>query len=445
MEELFRFLSQKSISATGEGMTETVDMLQVFMEDAGIETRLLSTDGWPALYGEIGDPADGPTALIYGHYDVQPAVKEEGWAEDPFSPYIAGDKIVCRGASDDKGQLFTHIKAVEAWRQACGSLPVHLKFLFEGEEEIGSPHLHQLVGENRHLLDCDLVIISDSHIHESGRPVIILGLKGMLYVQLSVEGGSKDLHSKFAAVVESPVWRLIEALSSLRDEAGQILIDGFYDSAIPPSPAEKEAAEQIPLNEEQILKNLGVNRLRSSKTYGSQYFHNMMFEPTCNIDGIQAGYTGEGAKTALPANAMAKLDFRLVPGQEPERVLELLKQHLIKKGFTDIQVSVEGMMRPCRTNLKEPYVEEIGQAIERAWGQAPLLYPSIGGSGPNYIFTQHLGVPCITVPYAAADQNNHGVNETMIVKGFYNGILTNGEIIRGLGQIEDRGRDRRRR
>ena len=428
MEELFCFLRQKSISATGEGMEQTVKLLRDYMEEAGIKTRLLATEGYPAVYGEVISSPVLPTVLIYGHYDVQPA-EEDGWETPPFEPAIRNGKIFCRGSSDDKGQLFTHIKAVEAWHAVFGRLPLNLKFLFEGEEETGSPHLNCLVRENRQLLSCDLVIISDSHIHESGTPTIILGLKGMLYVELTAKGAERDLHSKFAAALENPAWRLMQLLLTLRDREGNILIDGFYDGIKPPTEAEKEAIEQIPYDETQIRNNLGAKALRSSSSYGSHYFWNMMFEPTCNIDGFETGYTGEGAKTVLPSRAKAKLDFRLIPGQDPERIFMLLQRHMKKYGYEDIEVKEEGIMMPCRADANSPYVECIAKAIEAAWGKKPLLYPSIGGSGPNYIFTENLGVECITVPYAGADQNNHGVNENMSVEGFYNGIRTNGEMI----------------
>lgn len=435
MEELFCFLKQKSISATGEGIDQTVEMLRDYMETAGIRTRLLPTSGHPAVYGEVITSPVLPTVLIYGHYDVQPADEKDGWDQDPFTPFIRNERIFCRGSSDDKGQLFTHIKAVEAWHSVYGSLPLNLKFLFEGEEETGSPNLNDLVRENAALLQCDLVVISDSHIHESQRPTIILGLKGMLYIQLCAMGASKDLHSKFAASVESPVWRLLQLLGTMRDCNGNILIDGFYDSIKLPTEAEKKAIEAIPYDKEQILKNLGADALRSSETYGDHYFWNMMFEPTCNIDGIIAGYTEEGAKTVLPSSAKVKIDFRLVPGQDPQDILDKLKRHLEKYGFGDITVKQEGMMYPSRADAESPYVQAIAEAITAAWGQSPLIYPSIGGSGPNYIFTQNLGVECITVPYAGADQNNHGVNENMLVKGFYNGIKTNGEMIKRLSVL----------
>lgn len=434
LKELFQFLRQKSISATGEGMRETPSMLQLCMEEAGMQTIILPSKGYPAVYGEILASTEAPTVLIYGHYDVQPAEEDE-WMSPPFEPVIREERIYCRGASDDKGQLFAHVKAVDAWRRSIGKLPVNVKFLFEGEEEIGSPHLDQLVRENRELLQCDLVIISDSHIHESGRSTIILGLKGMLYVELIAKGGRKTLHSKYAAVVESPVWRLIHFLESIRSREGHVLIDGFYDGIVPVSEAERRAIEAIPYAKEQIRENLGVEKLRTSLTYGSHYFWNMMFEPTCNIDGFLAGYTGNSAKTVLPSEAIAKLDFRLVPGQDPDRIYQLLEDHLDRFGFYDIVPKKISCMKPCRAAADSVYVNCIAQAIKAAWGISPLLYPSIGGSGPNHIFTEYLDVECITVPFAGADQNNHGANENLSVQGFMNGIRTGGTIMEKLSRL----------
>lgn len=435
LEELFILLKQKSISATGEGIEETLEILRSYMESSGIATRMIPTAGKPALYGEIIRSKELPTILIYGHYDVQPAEKEDGWETDPFEPVIKNGKIFCRGVSDDKGQLFTHVKAVETWENVYGDFPVNLKFIFEGEEEVGSPNLSALVKDNADLLQCDFVILSDSHIHESGRPVVILGLKGMLCVQLTMRGAERDLHSKFAASIESPVWRLLNLLSGLRDKEGKVCIDGFYEKIRAASTAEKECMDEIPYDKQQVMDNLRTKSLRSSEKYGDHYYWNMVFEPTCNIDGFLAGYTGDGSKTVLPKEAMAKIDFRLVPDQDPMEIFELLKKHLDKNGFSDVKVELHSVMKPCRTDPKDPYVVCIKEAIKAAWGEEPLLYPSIGGSGPNYIFTEHLKVPCITVPYAGADQNNHGVDENMSVKYFYNGIKTNGEIIRVIGSL----------
>jgi len=280
-----------------------------------------------------------------------------------------------------------------------------------------------------------VVVLSDSHIHESGRPVMILGLKGMLYVQLTMKGAERDLHSKFAASIESPVWKLINLLSSLRDPRGKICIDGFYDRIRAASDAEKQCMDQMPYDKQQVMDNLRTKSLRSSENYGDNYYWNMVFEPTCNINGFLAGYTGEGSKTVLPKEAMAKIDFRLVPDQDPEEIFELLLKHLEKNGFSDVKLEKLSEMKPCRTDPHNPYVASIKKAMWTAWGQEPLLYPSIGGSGPNFIFTEHLQVPCITVPYAGADQNNHGIDENMDIEFFFNGIKTNGEIIRELGSL----------
>lgn len=438
MAELFELLSQKSISSTGEGINDTINILSAYMKKAGISVRTIETEGYPALYGEVIISKKLPTILVYGHYDVQPARKDDGWDKDPFKPYVKNGRIVARGSSDDKGQLFTHIKAIETWKNVYGDLPINIKMLFEGEEEIGSPNLDKLVKDNCELLKCDLVIVSDSHIHESLYPVIIMGLKGMLYVEMRSKQLKRDLHSKFAAAVESPVWRLLQMLQTLRDSKGSILLENFYDEVIMPSEIESSLIKSIPYDKKQILDNLGVDSLRETINYGDNYYYNMMFEPTCNIDGIRAGYIDDGAKTVLPSEASVKIDFRLVPNQNPEKVLEMLKKHLVKNGFDDIEITYTQMMYPCRADVNSKYVEAIRNAIYNAWNKKPLIYPSIGGSGPNYIFSEKLGVDCITVPYAGADQNNHSVNENMIIEGFYNGIKTNGEIIKEIGALGDK-------
>ena len=256
----------------------------------------------------------------------------------------------------------------------------------------------------------------------------------MLYAEMKFTGANRELHSKFAAAIDNPAWKAVEFLNSLLNEKGEVNIDGFYDDVRQPLPEELIAMNEIPYNESEMLKGYGVKFFRKGR-FGDNYFYNMMFEPTCNIDGIYSGYCGEGSKTTLPNKAVVKVDFRLVPDQSPEKIEELLKKHLHKHGFNDVELKVLNKIRSCRVPVNHPFVKVISEAISEVWKDKPLIYPSIGGSGPNYIFTEHLGVECITVPIAAADQNNHGPDESLILKGYYNGIKISGEIIKRISEV----------
>ena len=427
LEDLFQLLRQRSISTQDDGVQECAELLARQMREAGIEATVMPTPRHPIVYGEVG-PDGAPTILIYGHYDVQPPEPLELWESDPFNPVIRDGKIFARGASDNKGQLFAHVKAVQAYLKVLGKLPLKVKFIFEGEEEISSPSLEPFVASHKDLLKTDVCIFSDSHVQENGRPLVVLGLKGMLYVQITLKGANRDLHSMRAAAVPSPVWRLIHLLSTLRGEDGLVRIPGFYDDVRPLLPEEIAAVEAIPCDKDALCADLGIPALLQNRN-GDDYYKNMIFEPTCNIAGLKAGYQGVGAKTVLPCTATAKLDLRLVPDQKPERILELLKDHLAKNGYADAEIEPLGFLTPSRTPITHPLVEVARDAVADAYGVDPYICPGIGGAGPNYIFEKHLGVPCITIPFAAADQNNHAPNESMIVDGYFNGIKTGASLI----------------
>jgi len=315
-----------------------------------------------------------------------------------------------------------------------GELPLSIKFLFEGEEEIGSPSLNPFVAGHKDLLDADLVVYSDSHIHESGRPLLILGLKGMLYVELTVRTSPRDQHSMRATSIPNPVWRLVWALSTLKDQNNRVLIPGFYDDVLDPTPLEQEAVNRIPYDEGTLLRHFGIREfLPGRKT--RDFYHNLVFEPTCNIAGIISGYVGPGSKTVLPSIASVKMDIRLVPKQDPDDIHRKLRAHLNAHGFGDIDITMShGTIQPSRTPIDHPAVTVIEESVRAVYGADPVVFPNIGGSGPNYIFTETLGKPCIVVPHATYDQNNHAPNESMDLEGFFKGIRTGMAIIQNLAR-----------
>ena len=423
LDELFTFLRQKSISTTNEGVTDCANLLAGIMTKAGIEhVQIFPTKRHPVVYGDIlVDPAL-PTQLVYGHYDVQPADPIEEWNSDPFEPVIRDGKIFCRGCSDDKAQLFAYIKGVEAYRKINGpKLPINIKYLFEGEEEIGSENLEEFISTHKELLKCDAAIYSDGHMHEMGYPILLLGHKGMLTLEMTVTAANRDTHSMRAPAIPSAMWKMVEILHSMKDETGLVKIEGYYDDVREPNTLERETAKKIPVDVEGIKKSYGIDHFVQNRT-GDNYYYNIVFEPTCNIAGLYGGYMGEGSKTVLPHKVTAKMDLRLVPNQDPHDILEKIKKHLAKHGWTDgVEIKTFHENFPARTPIDDPYVALAAKAVEMGFGEKPVLFPSVGGGGPHYIFDRQMHIPVIEIPLACADQNNHAPNESMGLHGFYCG------------------------
>ena len=436
LEELFSFLRCRSISTRDEGVRECAALLRGIMEQSGVKTQLFETARHPIVYGEVLRDESLPTMLVYGHYDVQPPEPLEEWESDPFEPTVRDGKIFCRGVSDDKSQLFTHIKAAEAWLQTEGALPVNVKYLFEGEEEIGSADLLPFVESHRELLKCDVCFYSDSHYHESGRPQVNLGVKGLCYAEITLRETRGDVHSMMAGNLRNPAWRMVHLLSTLKDADGNITIDGFYDDVRPLTPEEVAAAAEIPADEAELKACYGVEEFLKGRS-GGGFYHNLIFEPTCNIAGLWSGFTGGGSKTVLPHEATVKIDMRLVPDQRPDAVRDLLLRHLRRHGFGDAQVRFFGQVTPSRTPVNPPYVAVAADALRAGFGQEPVIFPGIGGVAPDFVFTGHLGVPTIVIPYAAADQRNHAPNESMVLSGFFGGLRTSAALP---GLLAQRGR-----
>jgi acetylornithine deacetylase/succinyl-diaminopimelate desuccinylase-like protein len=430
LEELFTLLRQPSISTQDVGVNECAQLLVQILQGAGVEARIFQTPRHPIIFGEIRSPGASKTLLVYGHYDVQPPDPLDLWKFPPFEPTVSNDRIYGRGTADNKGQLLAHIKAAEAVMRVRGRTASNVKFLFEGEEEISSPNLGPFIEAHRELLKADACLVSDGPKHESGRPTIVCGLKGMLYVELQAQGANRDLHSMRAAMVPSPVWRLVHVLASLKDRNGRVLIPGFYDPVRQPTAAELQAVRKIPSQAATVRQELGVEDLLGGD---DAYYYNMSFSPTCNIAGIQAGYTGSGAKTVLPCRAFAKVDLRLVPDQRPQEVLGRLREHLEAHGFADIEIVQHGELMPSRTPVDHPYVQLVSEAIRHATNQEPIVFPSMGGSGPDYLFTNVLGLPSVWLPLSPHDSNNHAPNENTKMEDFFEGIKIGATIIERMG------------
>ena len=420
--DLFPLLRKQSISYTAskETMTDCAQLILKTLRTHDFKAELFTSPGNPYVFAERFYSEDAPTVLIYGHYDVMPIEPVSAWKTEPFEPTIVNRKIYCRGASDDKGQSLTYLYGYEMYRKFFGDVPVNVKIIWDGEEEIGSPNLPAFVKAHKDMLQADFVLASDSKIHESGRPVLFLGLKGMCSVDLTVGGNERDLHSMYGPVAPSPTWRLIGLLNTLKDETGFVKIDGFYDDVKPLGQLELDAIEKIQFDPEVMKKTLGIPGFVQNRT-GENFYYNYIFEPTCNIGFISAGYA-DGVKDVIPNKATVRIDMNLVPNQTPDKALQLLKDHLNKRGYTDVKIEPASMMTPYRSALDSECLPMLVDAVREVWGKEPVILPGIGGFGPNSALEDELNAPNIYIPYGALDNSNHAPNESLVIDGYLKGI-----------------------
>lgn len=433
LETLRTLAAQPSVSARDEGIQEAAALTRGVMESAGVQTRILKTAGHPAVYGEVAGPAGAPTVLFYGHYDVQPPEPLELWQTPPFEPTVQAERIFGRGVADNKGQHLCHILAVHAWGEVAAELPVSVKFLLEGEEEVGSPHLEDLVREHKDLLRADLVYVSDGGMHPSGKPMICYGARGLLYVELEIRGARSDAHSgNKGNVLPQPTWELVELLSSLHGDDGRAAFGGFHDKVREPSEFEEEMLRSIPFDLQQYLTEHGLKT--SPIEDGVDYYRRLAFQPTFNLAGIVSGYTGEGSKTIIPARALAKIDFRLVADQEPDEIFEAFAGAVAARCPT-AEVRCLSAVPPSRTDPALPIVRAAVVAVGRGQHHSPVEVPILGGTLPLYVFTRVLGAPSVIVPYANHDEDNHAPNENLRLDCFFGGIRTTTHLIDVLGHL----------
>lgn len=438
LEDLFTLLRQPSISAQNVGVAECADLELKLLQDAGLEAKLLPTSGHPMVYGEwLGAPGK-PTVLFYGHYDVQPADPLDLWESEPFEPEIRDGRIYCRGVADNKAQHFSHIAAIRAWMQAAGSLPVNVKVLLEGEEEVGSPHLDEVAEKYGDLLKADLVYTSDGPVTNDQYPEIAFGVRGLLYVELRSTGPNRDLHSgHWGGVAPNPAWQLVRLLNTMVDEQNNVLIEGFYDEVLEPTPGARKAMEALPFDTQQTIAGIGIDRMVPPDEL--PYADRIMARPTLNIAGINGGYSGPGSKTIIPAKAMVKIDMRLVPEQTPDEIWEKVKAHVdayVARTGEDIElVRLDGGMLPSFTPVEHPMAEVVRDAVEAGFGKRPIDIPLVGGSLPDAVWTKTLGMPSFLVPYGAPEQANHSPNESYRVERLWQGITTSATLLARLAEM----------
>jgi len=421
IELLKKFCSQPSISAQNIGIEKMAQMVKDTLNGLGVATERIETDGYPIIYGELGKDKK-KTLTFYNHYDVQPPEPLEEWKTEPFIPTIIGDRIYARGAADNKGSFLSRVCAVDAYQKVYGELPLNIKFITEGEEEVGSVHLDEFRTKYPEKLATDGIIWEGGSKDINRGPLqITLGFKGLSYIELRCRSARNDLHSLNAAIVKNPVWRLIWALSTMKNEKDQITIDGFYDDVIESTSEDMKYLEYLNYDEGRMKKSMGIDSFINGLT-GMALKEKYLYQPTCNIAGFQAGYTGKGGKTVLPSYAVCKMDLRLVEGQVAEKVADLIRKHLDKRGFTDIEVVMLSGKNPYRTDSSSPIVKASLESAKEIYGMRPSVYRNSPGTTAMGTFCEPTGIPAVSFGIDHAESNIHAPNENIYLEDYINGI-----------------------
>lgn len=422
LEELTMLTKQPSISAQGLGMQACAEMVVGMLQERGFKTEYLPTEGFPVIYAEREGRSD-KTLLFYNHYDVQPPEPLELWDSPPFEPTIREGLMFGRGISDDKGHLMVRLAAVDAFLEVEGELPCRVKFVIEGEEEIGSVNLPKVVEQNKQKLAADGCVWEFGELTHDGVPIQYAGMRGICYVEISIETASRDSHSGLSgSIFPNAAWRLTWALSTLKDQEERIRIPGFYNSVRPPSELDLELLSQLPEVSEEYKNTYGVEGYIKGVTGGVELRREQFFSPTCTICGLTSGYQGAGSKTVLPAAASAKVDFRLVPDQHPQELLKQLRAHLDAEGFQDAKIDFLGGEPPGRTDLEDPFLKMVVQSAEEVYGSPMIIIPIAGGSGPNHAFLHHLNVPVATAGMGYSETRAHAPNENIRLDYFEDAV-----------------------
>jgi acetylornithine deacetylase/succinyl-diaminopimelate desuccinylase-like protein len=388
--------------------------------------EIIETERHPLVYADWLHAGDRPTVLCYGHFDVQPVDPVELWESPPFEPSIRNGNLYARGSADDKGQMYMHIKAIEALRAVNGTLPVNLKFLIEGEEEVGGVSVAKYVAENSEKLKADVALISDTSMYEPGMPTLDIGLRGLIYMEIESQGPSRDLHSGvYGGAAPNAVFGLIEFLAKVKNSKGQIKLPGFYDDVEPPAPAEKDSWDKLPFDEKRFLKEeVGSSKLTGEPGYS--ILERTWARPTFEVHGIGGGFTGPGSKTVIPAKAVAKCSFRLVPRQAPEKIIESFRSFIKKNTPKGIQLELRvlGASPGLMVNPEHPAIKVAAKAFSDIFN-VPTVFTRSGGSIPIVgDFAKHLNIPTILMGFGLPDDGLHSPNEKYNIENYYKGIMT---------------------
>jgi len=440
IDELKSYLAIPSISAVPEHLDDVkrcAEWTEAEFTRIGLENvQLLSTPGNPVVYGDWLHADGAPTVLFYGHYDVQPVDPIGEWDSPPFEASVREGEIYARGAADDKGQIFMHFKAIEACLVTNQRLPINIKVIIEGEEEIGSRHLDEFVRERSHELGADVVLISDSPMFDRGVPSICCGLRGLAYCQIDLRGTKSDLHSgSFGGAVANPAFVLAQILNQMKDRSGRIKIPGFYDRVRELQDRDRAEWAKLPFNERRFKKELGAPKLFGEK--GFTTLERLWGRPTFEVNGLNAGFTGEGAKTVIPATAMAKISMRLVPDQDPETIADSFESYAKKISPKTVELTVTQLHtgKPWTAASDGTFVAAASRAIEKGFGRKPVVNRE-GGSIPVVsTFQEILQVPTVLFGIGLPDENAHAPNEKLDLTNFHNGVISSAELYAEFGKL----------
>lgn len=442
IEELKEFLKIPSISTNPENKKDVdacAEHVKKGLITIGMDNvEIFKTDGHPVVYGDwLKAGKDKPTILIYGHYDVQPVDPIELWTDPPFSPTIKNGKIFARGSVDDKGQVFIHMKSIESHLKINGQLPVNIKFLIEGEEEIGSINLDSFIEKNKELLKCDYIVISDTAMFDYDLPTICYGLRGLAYMQVEVTGPNRDLHSGyFGGAVDNPINALAHIICKLKDEKGKVLIDGFYDDVRELTQKEREEYSKLPFDEKKYKTGLEIDEVFGEEGYTT--LERASGRPTLDCNGIWGGFQGEGAKTVLPSKASAKISMRLVPNQDPEKIEKLFTEYVKKVASKSVKVKVKSLHggKVAITPIDSPAIAAAVEALKKGFGREPVFIRD-GGSIPIVnTFQTALNAPVILIGFGLPDENAHSPDENFDLSNFHRGIISISHYFNELSKIK---------
>jgi acetylornithine deacetylase/succinyl-diaminopimelate desuccinylase-like protein len=436
LAELSRLCAQPSVAAQNWGMQECAKLVAELLAKRNFSVEVMPTKGAPVVFAERKGLLD-KTLMFYDHYDVQPPEPLDEWHSPPFEPEIRDGKMYARGVADNKGHIISRLHAIDAILDRDGELPCNIKFIIEGEEETSSVHLHEFIEVNQAKLAADACIWEFGGVDFRDVPIQYLGMRGICYVELSVRSAKIDAHSGLGgSIFPNAAWRLIWALRSIKGSDEIIRLPGHYDDVIPPSARDREYMEAMPEIADEYKERYGLDNFLHDLTGGVELRLAEIFKPTCTICGLDSGYQGEGSKTVLPAFASAKVDFRLVPNQKPEKVLASLRKFLDDLGFEDIEITYLGGEPAARTDPDDPFVDLVVRTAEPVYNHKMQIMPMIGGSGPNYPFIHTLGLPVATAGIGHPGSQAHAPNENIRIDLFLKGAEHISRIIQEFGQAE---------
>jgi acetylornithine deacetylase/succinyl-diaminopimelate desuccinylase-like protein len=421
-KDIMTLVAQPSVSARKEGVEECAVIVEKMLKNTGASVKVLKLEGAPPLiYGEIKAAGAKKTIMFYNHYDVQPEEPLELWKSPPFKPEIRDGVIYGRGVSDDKGELVSRLKIVESYLKSGQELPCNVKFCFEGEEETGSVHLGDYVSKHSELFKADAVVWEYGTIDNNGTPMVTLGVKGMIYVEFVLKSLSADAHSSYAAALPSAPWRMVRLLNLLKDEKEMIKIPGWYDGVVNLAEDELKVLQEMPFDGEEFKKTYGAAQFLGGMN-DDQAKKALVQRPTGNIAGVWAGYQGPGSKTVLPKEIHVKMEFRLVPEQDPDDLWKKMRKYLDDNGFPDVEMLLESMEPAARTSYKHPFANSAIKAAETIYGKKPIVELGSAGTGPLYLFTRRYNMPSVDIGVSAMDGGIHAPNENLKLENLRKGM-----------------------